>query len=263
MSLSPPEPIRPAPGPSPSEAAWKVHAVTAVVHGTLESLLTAVPYVEDPFAAELLGSDACAIWWASAAESDVPAREREARVGRAYAAHLGELGSPEALAALRALQLGGSDDLVREVASTAEGLSAAGVAEPLWWGRARDLRALRAARVSWSSDGRRYTSHLLEVDRAGEVVTLAVATLDDAAGVIGDVLVFTDLDGFADVVREGSAGRAAVGRISVATAVGRIRQAVDRTDLLGVGDPPGHALPEVGYTAFRGLAQRWTAAIRG
>jgi hypothetical protein len=151
---------------------------------------------------------------------------------------------------------------VPEVSAAAERLSGAGVAEPLWWGRASDLRALRAARVSWTSDARRYTSYLLEVDRAGEVVTLAVATLGEAAGAIADVLVFTDLDGFGEVVREGSEGRLTLGRMSVATAVRRIRQAIDRTDLLGVGDPPGHALPEVGYTAFRGLTQRWTAAIR-
>jgi len=246
-------------GPSPSTAAWKAHATSAVIYATLEALLDSAPAVRDPLAAELLGSDACGVWWAPAEETETAPKERERLVGRSYATHLEELGTAPALAALRALQLGGSEGVVPEVTAAAARLSAAGVAEPEWWRDAERIVALRGARVSWEDDGHRYTSLLLEVDRAGEVVTLAVATLDDAAGVIGDVLLFSDLDGFGRVIRDAVDHRRLTWA-GVRATQGRIRRAIERTDLLGVGEPPGSSEPEVGYVALRALAQRWSAA---
>lgn len=253
---------RPVPGlqgRSPSDAAWKVHATSAIVHATLEALLDTAPAVRDPLAAELLGSDACGIWWSPAEDADVGRSELERLIGRAYAAHLEELGHAPALAALRALELGGCDGVVPEAAAAAARLAAAGVPDPEWWSAAERIVALRAATVSWADDGHRYTSVLLEVDRAGDVVNLAVATLDDAAGVIGDVLLFSDLDGFGRVVEDPADGRRLTW-MGVRAAQRRIRRAIDRTDLLGVGDPPGSSEPEVGYVALRGLAQRWSTA---
>lgn len=243
---------------TPGTAAWKAHATATIVHATLAALLDAVPVVTDPLAAALLGSDACGVWWAPAEDADTAPQERERLVGRTYAAHLEQLADDRALAALRALQVGGSDGVVPEAAAAADRLARAGLAEPTWWPAARTATPLRGARVSWTDDGHRYTSHLLEVDCAGDVVNLAVATLDDCSGVVGDVLLFADLDGFADVVtRHGDA------RLFEWTGVGaartRIRRAIDRTDLLGTGDPPGSSEPEVGYVALRGLAQRWTS----
>lgn len=243
----------------PSTAAWKAHVTTTIVHATLDALVDAAPAVTDPLAAELLGSDACGVWWAPVAESDASPAEREELIGRAYAAHLEELAHPSALAALRALQLGGADGVVGEVAAAASRLAAAGIAEPSWWPDAPRLRPLRGARLSWSDDGHRYTSLLLEVDRAGDVVTLAVATLDDHSGVIGDVLLFSDLDGFGRVVGDPAGGRR-LEWMGVGPVQARIRRAIDRTDLLGTGDPPGSSEPEVGYVALRGVAQRWSAA---
>ncbi|MEV4422639.1 hypothetical protein AB0L40_22085 [Patulibacter sp. NPDC049589] len=243
----------------PSEAAWKAHATATIVHATLEALLDTAPSVTDPLAAELLGSDACGVWWAPADEADTSPVERERLVGRAYAAHLEERADDRALAALRALQLGGSDGVVPEVAAAARRLAATGVREPRWWAHAHRLTPLRGARVSWADDGQRYTSHVLEVDRAGDVVNLAVATLDDRAGVIGDVLLFSDLDGFGRVVASDQDDRA-LEWLGVGTVQARIARAIERTDLLGTGDPPGSSEPEVGYVALRGLAQRWSSA---
>lgn len=242
---------------SPGAAAWKAHATATIVHATLEALLDAAPVVREPLAAELLGSDACGIWWAPAQDSDVSTVERERLVGRAYAAHLEQLGTAPALAALRALQLGGSDGVVPEVAAAAARVAATGVPEPVWWTDARRVSVLRGAHLSWSDEGHRYTSLLLEVDRAGEVVTMAVATLDDRCGVIGDVLLFSDLDGFARVVRDPEDDRR-LHWMGVRSCQRRIRRAIDRTDLLGTGDPPGSSDPEVGYVALRALAQRWS-----
>lgn len=253
---------RPSPssqGSGPGAAAWKAHATTTIVHAALEALLDAAPAVREPLAAELLGADACGIWWAPAEDSDVPILERERLVGRAYAAHLGQLGTAPALAALRALQLGGSDGVVPEVAAAAARVAATGVPEPTWWADASRIAVLRGAQVSWSDEGHRYTSLLLEVDRAGEVVTMAVATLDDCSGVIGDVLLFSDLDGFERVVRDPLDDRR-LHWMGVRSCQRRIRRAIDRTDLLGTGDPPGSSDPEVGYVALRALAQRWSDA---
>jgi hypothetical protein len=255
-------PRQPLPGleaAGPGAAAWKVHATSAVVHATLSALLDCAPAVGDPLAAELLGSDACGVWWSPAEESDVGPAERERLVGRTYAAHLEELGDARALAALRALQLGGSDGVVPEVAAAARRLAATGIPDPAWWADADRIAVLRGARAWWVDDGHRFTSVLLEVDRAGDVVTLAVATLDDAAGVVGDVLLFADLDGFERVIHEGTDDRR-LEWLSPTTAQRRIRRAIERTDLLGVGDPPGSSQPEVGYVALRGLAQRWSVA---
>lgn len=243
---------------TPSTAAWKAHVTTTIVHATLEALTDAAPTVGDPLAAELLGSDACGVWWSPAEEADSAPAERERLLGRAYAAHLEELGSPAALAGLRALQLGGADGVVPEVAAAAERLAAAGTAEPRWWPEAHRITPLRGARVSWTDDGHRYTSYVLEMDRAGDIVNLAVATLDDCSGVIGDVLLFTDLDGFKRVVEDADEDRH-MEWMGVGSVQARISRAIDRTDLLGTGHPPGSSEPEVGYVALRGLAQRWTA----
>jgi hypothetical protein len=243
---------------SPSTAAWKAHATATIVHATLEALLDAAPVVTDPLAAALLGSDACGVWWAPAEDADSAPQERERLVGRAYAAHLEQLGDARALCALRALQLGGSDGVAPEATATAERLALAGLVDPPWWPGTDRPVPLRGARVSWTDDGHRYTSHLLEVDCGGDVVNLAVATLDDCSGVVGDVLLFADLDGFEDVVTHHGDARLFewTGPDAART---RIRRAIDRTDLLGTGDPPGSSEPEVGYVALRALAQRWTA----
>lgn len=252
-------PSLPPGGPGPSVAAWKAHATATIVHATLGALLEAAPVVPDPLAAELLGADACGIWWSPAADAEAPILEREQLVGRAYAAHLEQLGTAPALAALRALQLGGCDGVVPEVAAAAARLAATGVPEPVWWAAAERITVLRGARLSWADDGHRYTSLLLEVDRAGDVVTMAVATLDDCSGVVGDVLLFSDLDGFARVVRDPVDDRR-LQWMGVRSCQRRIRRAIDRTDLLGTGDPPGSSDPDVGYVALRALAQRWSDA---
>lgn len=243
----------------PAGAAWRAQATATVVHATLEALLDAAPAVTDPLAAELLGAEAAGVWWSPAGESLVAIAEHERLVGRAYAAHLHDLGDAPALAALRCLQLGGSDGMLAEVERAAGRLAAVGVPEPGWWDRADDVRALRGAHVSWRDDGHDYTSLLLEVDRAGVVLTMAVATLDDCSGVVGDVLLFTDLDGFADVVLDPVDGRR-LHWTPPGDVQRRIRHAIDRTDLLGVGDPPGTSPPEVGYVGLRSLAQRWSDA---
>ena len=243
----------------PAAAAWRAHATASIVHATLEVLLDAAPSATDPLAAELLGAEAAGVWWSPAGESLVAIAEHERLVGRAYAAHLAELADAPALAALRSLQLGAGDGMVPEVRSAADRLAAGGVPDPGWWSAADDLEALRGAHVSWRDDGHDYTSLLLEVDRAGIVLTMAVATLDDCSGVVGDVLLFTDLDGFADVVRDPVDGRR-LHWCAPAAIQRRIRHAIDRTDLLGVGDPPGSSRPEIGYVGLRSLAQRWSDA---
>ncbi|MDO9406770.1 hypothetical protein [Patulibacter sp.] len=259
MSFTWRDPSIPGTRPGPSASAWKAHATATIVHATLEALLDTAPAVSDPLAAELLGSDACGVWWAPADEADVAPAEHEHLVGRTYAAHLEQLATPAAVAALRALQLGGSDGVVPEVEAAAERLVESGLPEPPWWPDAGRIAALRGARLSWDDDGHRYTSLLLEVDRAGDVVTMAVATLDDCAGVIGDVLLFSDLDGFGAVVDDPADDRR-LEWLDVPAVQGLIRRAIDRTDLLGTGDPPGTSEPEVGYVALRGLAQRWSHA---
>lgn len=243
----------------PAAAAWRAQATATVLHATLESLLETAPEARDPLAAELLGAEAAGVWWSPASESQVAAVEFERLVGRAYAAHLEELHHAAALAALRALQIGGSDGMLPDVTAAADRLASAGIPDPAWWDDAPRIRVLRGAHVSWRDDGHDFTSLLLEVDRAGSVVTMAVATVDDCSGVVGDILLFSDLDGFAAVVRDPDGDRrlrwAGVGAIQ-----SRIRSAIDRTDLLGVGDPPGSSAYEAGYVSYRALAQRWADA---
>ncbi|WP_157260725.1 hypothetical protein [Patulibacter minatonensis] len=243
---------------SPGTAAWKAHVTATIVHATLDALVDAAPTVADPLAAELLGSDACGIWWTPAEQSEHGLPERERRVGRTYAAHLEDLGTAAALAGLRALQIGGADGVVPEASAAAERMAAAGIPEPVWWADAPRITPLRGARVSWTDDDHRFTSYLLEMDRAGQVVNLAVATLDDCSGVIGDVLLFSDLDGFKRVVEDSDQDRH-MEWMGVGSVQARISRAIDRTDLLGTGPPPGSSEPEAGYVAMRGLAQRWTA----
>ncbi|MGX6446857.1 hypothetical protein ACVU7I_02135, partial [Patulibacter sp. S7RM1-6] len=117
----PAEPDRPPPGP-PSEAAWKAHAVAAIVHGSLERLLDLLPDVEDPLGAELLGSDVAGIWWAPGDERDTAMRTSERLAARSYVAHLEELDEDRALAALRVLQAGAGGGWTPEVAGAAERL---------------------------------------------------------------------------------------------------------------------------------------------
>lgn len=243
----------------PATAAWKAQTTAAIVHATLEALLDQARDAADPLAAELLGAETAGVWWSPAGESRVAIAEHERLVGRTYAAHLLELGDAGALAALRCLQLGAGDGMVPEVRRAADHLAAAGVPDPGWWASALQLSALRGAHVSWRDDDHDYTSLLLEVARAGVVLTMAVATVDDCSGVVGDVLLFSDLDGFADVVLDPVDGRRL--RWTDPGAIQRrIRHAIDRTDLLGVGDPPGSSPPEVGYLRLRSLAQRWADA---
>jgi hypothetical protein len=248
-------------GPTPGgpEGAWRTYVTATIVHGTLQALLDAAPVVHDPLAAELLGSDACGVWWAPAARAELAPAEHELLVGRTYAAHLEERGDPDALAALRALQLGGCDGVLDPVTAAADRLADAGIREPTWWEAAPCIEARRAARLGWVDDDRAYTSLLLEVDRAGEVVTMAVATVDDAAGVVGDLLLFSDLDGFVDLALESGEDRAFTW-LGVPEAQAEIRRSIVRTDLLGTGRPPGSSEPEAGYVALRGLAQRWSRA---
>jgi hypothetical protein len=247
------------PAPGDPDGAWRAYLTATIVHGTLQALLDTAPVVDDPLAAELLGSDACGVWWAPAARAELAPAEHERLVGRTYAAHLEERGNPEALAALRALQLGGCDGVLEPVTAAAERLASTGVREPMWWDASPCIEARRAARLAWSDDDHCYTSLLLEVDRAGEVVTMAVATVDDAAGVVGDLLLFSDLDGFAHLALESGDDRTFTW-LPVPEAQTQIRRAIVRTDLLGTGRPPGSSEPEVGYVALRGLAQRWSRA---
>jgi hypothetical protein len=243
---------------APGSVAWQADLASTIVRATADALVEAAPIVTDPLAAELLGSDACGVWWTPAERSDAGLVEREGLVGKAFAVHLERLGGPGALAGLRALQIGGADGMVPEAAAAAERLAAAGTEEPSWWPDAHRITPLRGARVSWTDDGHRFTSYLLEVDRAGQVVNMAVATVDDCSGVIGDILLFSDLDGFKRVVEDTDQERH-MEWMGVGSVQARISRAIDRTDLLGTGPPPGSSEPEAGYVALRGLAQRWTA----
>ncbi len=247
------------PPPGDPDGSWRAYLTATIVHGTLQALLDAAPAVDDPLAAELLGSDACGVWWAPAARAELAPAEHERLVGRTYAAHLEERGDPDALAALRALQLGGCDGVLDPVTAAADRLSDAGIREPIWWDAAPRIQARRAAHLGWRDDDHSYASLLLEVDRADEVVTMAVATVDDAAGVVGDLLLFSDLDGFAHLALESGDDRTFTW-LPVPDAQAQIRRAIVRTDLLGTGRPPGSSEPEVGYVALRGLAQRWSRA---
>ncbi|EHN10503.1 hypothetical protein PAI11_26100 [Patulibacter medicamentivorans] len=214
--------------------------------------------VGDPLDASLLGSRACGVWWSPGTETVAPGVVVERRVGRCYAAVLERQGDAVSLAALRALQLGGSNGVVPEARAAGDRLAATGVDEPSWWlGDARP-RARRGARLCWEAGAHRFTSFLLETEHLGLVVTLGVAAQQDRSGVAGDVALFADLDWFGEALREAHDEGPRLERATVSSVCRQIRRTIERTDLLGTGDPPGQCDPERDYAALRGLAQRWT-----
>ncbi|WP_210492105.1 hypothetical protein [Patulibacter sp. SYSU D01012] len=266
MSTSPrPRPAEPRlPDAPPSEAAWKVDAVTAIVHGSLERLLDVVPEVDDPLGAELLGSDVAGIWWAPGAERDQGMRASEALVARSYAAHLEQLGDDRALAALRCLQAGAGGGWTDELAGAATRLADRGRREPPWWTAARERRPAHGGELRWTVHGRELTLLLLQIADPYGGVTLVPIVDGGADGVIADILLVTELDGLIDYL----AGHGQVGPsitwTSPARAAERTREAIARTDLIGVAAPPPGSEREIGYVGLRGVLQRWTeAALAG
>lgn len=257
MSLSPRGRLPHTFGSSPEDAAHQRHAIAAVLQAGLQTLRHFAPGLQDPLEAELLGSDAASIWWAPSSETDTQGEEFEQRVGRAYATALEGQGDPPALAALRALQLGGSNGIASAAAEAADRLAGTGVADPPWW-PAPPPRCVRAARIVWVDDGR---AHLLalELQRDQARWTLGMLVLDDRSGVACDLRIFPDLDELQAKLRPDPAtdpsGIRVLQGIDPAVARDEMRQAIERTDLLGTTND-GH-----GYVALRGLTQRWLAAL--
>jgi hypothetical protein len=259
MSTAPSQPLgprKPVSGP-PSHAAWKIDAVTAIVHGSLERLLDLVPEVEDPLGAELLGSDVSGIWWAPGDERDVPIEESERLVARSYAAHLEELDDDRALGALRVLQVGAGGGWTAEVAPVADRLTGRGRREPAWWPGARARRPYRGGQLRWLGDGREFDLHLLQTTDPFGGITLAAVADRGAGGVVADVLLVTEINGLLEYLETYGDAPGEIDWASAARAGARVRDAIARTDLVGVGTPPPGSEPEAGYAALRGVLLRW------
>lgn len=263
MSLPSPEGPLPSSRPPINEPAWRLRATEAIAEGAIETLRELVTDVGDPLDASLLGSRACGVWWSPGTETVAPGVVVERRVGRCYAAVLERQGDAVSLAALRALQLGGSDGVVPEARAAGDRLAATGVDEPSWWLGDAPPRARRGARLCWEAGAHRFTSFLLETEHLGLVVTLGVAAQQDRSGVAGDVALFADLDWFGEALREAHDEGPRLERATVSSVCRQIRRTIERTDLLGTGDPPGQCDPERDYAALRGLAQRWTTGTPG
>ncbi|MCK9248745.1 MAG: hypothetical protein M0P31_07175 [Solirubrobacteraceae bacterium] len=113
------------------------------------------PRVGGPLAAEVLASTTVGRWPARTPDPVV------ARYGTRTARRLLAAADPPALAALRALQLGGPDGVAPAAAAAAARLAAAGVAEPDWWpdppATPRGGVGLVAPDAAWGADALRAT----------------------------------------------------------------------------------------------------------
>lgn len=233
--------------------------VDAVLMSSVESLCEAAVATSDPLVAEALGSDTSGIWWMPSGVYGAPGADLERRIGYAYAAALELRGGEDALAALRALQVGGAPGIAAAVAPTAARLAGRGVADPPWWRQVCGLRAVRAAELSGPDDAHRTRIVFVELERRGDRMTLGVLTDAEAGGVARSVSVFDALDRVQAALRKAPAREpltALLRPLPVADARHRVLRAIERTDLLGTADD--HA---TGYVAFRGLALRWMAVI--
>ncbi|MBF6619543.1 MAG: hypothetical protein ITG02_04870 [Patulibacter sp.] len=261
------KPVRPLPadhddpsgnGP-PAPSLLVPPCVDAVLMSSVETLCAAAIATADPLVAEALGSDASGIWWMPSGVYGAPGADFERRIGHAYAAALDLRGGTEALAALRALQVGGAPGIADAVAPTAARMAGRGVADPSWWHSVCGLRAVRAAELSAADDGHRSRITFVELERRGTRMTLGVLTDAGAAGVAASIGVFESLDRIRAALRTGSPGRSSDAQLRplpVPDARHRVLRAVERTDLLGTTDDHGP-----GYVAFRGLALRWMAVV--
>ncbi|MFA4929287.1 MAG: hypothetical protein WC558_12275 [Patulibacter sp.] len=233
--------------------------VDAVLTSSVETLCEAAVAATDPLVAEALGSDASGIWWMPSGVHGAPGADLERRIGYAYAAALDLRGGEDALAALRALQVGGAPAIAAAVAPTAARMAGRGVADPPWWRQVCGLRAVRAAEMSGPEDAHRTRIVFIELERRGSRMTLGVLTDATAGGVAVSVSIFDAFDRVGAALRNAPAKEPLAGLLRplpVAEARHRVLRAIERTDLLGTADDHGS-----GYVAFRGLALRWMAVI--
>ncbi len=252
--LEPPSPLHP-PEPSPVVPP----CVDAVLAASIELLCASSVATDDPLAAELLGSDAAGIWWMPSCAYGAPGADFERRIGYAYASALDVRGGPDALAALRALQVGAAPGIAAAVAPTAERLSGRGIAEPPWWSRVSGLRALRAVEISGPDDGHRTRIVFVEVERRGLRMTLGVLTDANAAGVAASIGVFDELDSIRDALGAEVPEHALedmIRPLAVEEARCLVLRSIERTDLLGTVDRHGP-----GFVGYRGLALQWLATV--
>lgn len=242
--------------PRPSTEAWKIQVVAAVLHSGLEVLLHAVPLIEDPLEAEILGSDAAGVWWHPEEEYLPDGEEREQRVGRAFAAHLEELADADALAVLRVLQLGGSDAVSAHAEEAAIRLHDSGLPEPRWWALAPQLRCTRAAELVATED-ELAPMVCLELARADRTWTLGAKLRIGEPETIANIGIFPGLEELQQILdaADVEAPLPPLQPLDVPTAHRRIADALAATHC--PDDDGGLLDPNV--IALRGLAQRWLA----
>lgn len=247
------------PGPADPPSLLVPPCVDAVLASSVETLCAAAVATTDPLVAEALGSDASGIWWMPSGVHGVPGTDFERRIGHAYAAALDLRGDADALAALRALQVGGAPGIAAAVAPTAARLAGRGVVDPPWWRHVCGLRAVRAVELLGAPDDHRTGIVFVELERRGSRMTLGVLTDAGSGGVAVSIGVFESLDRVRAALRAASPDEpldAQLRPLPVRAARHRVLGAVERTDLLGTADGHGR-----GYVAFRGLALRWMAVI--
>lgn len=259
MSTSPPQATDRIgfPPTPPTDEDGTFQTVASVLRAAMEVLRKTAPGLTDPLQAEMLGSDAAGIWWSPTSEPGAGGAELERRVGRAYSGYLEHQADRSSLAALRALQLGGSDEICGTARAAAERLVRGGVADPAWWAAATvPLRPVRAVRFSEDDDPNRPGVLFLEFERAGRQQTLGMLVGVERIGVISGVGVFTGIEALESTFRgaaEASGARDSCLRpVTVANARDEMLRAIERTDLLGPLEDTCR-----GYTGHRGLAQRW------
>lgn len=215
----------------------------------------------DVLNAQLSASEAIGGWWCPSATVSRAARRRgygpvdPVRLAQAYARQLERTGDDRALLALRALQVGADPEWRPVVSAAADRLAAQGRTEPMWWPPDQE-RVGRCMVIPWAVPDGRFELLVLEVLQ-GPVAPIALTVVVDDAGTIVEILITTELASLLEIPEEHD------GRVPTDPRWGtpeelvrRLREAIDRTDLLGVAPPP-RFLPGTGYPALRGLLRSW------
>ncbi|MDX8152114.1 hypothetical protein SK069_10955 [Patulibacter brassicae] len=228
----------------------------AVATAAAAMLCDGIREVDDHFAAQLVASEVVGTWWSPVGVQDDAAPARLRRAARALLARLGDRPDDTALAAVRALQVGGGPEWSMPASAVARRLCAAGCAEPVWWPPG-PARVGHCFDLTWAMPEGRYEVLVLELLHGA--LPLSLAVLLDPEGAVGDVLLVVEPAELLDLpVEEGGQVEGDARWRTPAELGARLRAAIDRTDLLGVGAAP-RFVPGSGYPPLRGLLRTWVA----